>query len=67
MLNYYKQLAKNHPYWHVIFILSIASLVGILIEYLINKNFIGSGIYASVLLGIIEIARVKKKKHHHNW
>lgn len=63
MLNSYKSFSKKHPYWHVIFILSIASLLGILIEYLVNKDFIGSGIYATIFLGLIEIIRVKRKNN----
>ena len=61
MLNHYKDFSIKHPYWHVIFILSIASLLGILIEYLINRDFIGSGIYATIFFGIIEIFRVRRK------
>ncbi|MDT2815167.1 hypothetical protein P7H60_08500 [Vagococcus carniphilus] len=60
MINYYKKFSKQHPYWHVILVLVLASLVGILIEYVVNKNFIGSGIYATFFLGLIEIIRVRK-------
>lgn len=61
MLNHYKDFSIKHPYGHVIFILSITSLLGILIEYLINRDFIGSGIYATIFFGIIEIFRVRRK------
>lgn len=62
MLKKYKTFSKEHPYWHVLLILSLASVFGITLEYMLNKDFIGSGVYATVFLGIIEIIRVRNRK-----
>ena len=46
-MNSYKQFCQNHPYLNVLISLSIASLIGIAAEYIINGDFIGSGFYTA--------------------
>ncbi len=38
-----------------------SSCIGISIEYIVNKNFIGEGLYTALALNIIEFLRVRKK------
>lgn len=38
-----------------------ASFIGILIEYIINKNFIGGGLYTALALTVVEFLRVRKR------
>lgn len=40
----------------------VASFIGILIEYIVNKDFIGEGIYAATGLTLIALLRVKRSK-----
>lgn len=37
------------------------SFIGISIEYIINKNFIGEGLYTALALTVVEFLRVRKK------
>ncbi len=43
---------KKYSYLNLTLIFFIASLIGILIEYLINGDFIGSGLYTTLFLMI---------------
>ncbi|GMC03131.1 hypothetical protein K5E_21490 [Enterococcus thailandicus] len=57
MLNEYNKFKKRHPYLNLIIFFIIASLVGILIEYIINGDFIGSGLYTALFLMIIYLLK----------
>ena len=54
----YKKFYQNHPYLNVL----IASLIGIAIEYLINRDFIGSGFYTALFLMVLELLRVRRER-----
>lgn len=62
MVNKYREFIEEHPYAHVILIMVFSSLVGISIEYIVNKDFIGSGIYTALALTIIGFLRVRRNK-----
>ena len=47
MLNKYKEFTAKKQYAHVILIMAITSFIGISIEYIVNKNFIGGGLYTA--------------------
>lgn len=38
---------KKHPYFTLLINILLASVIGISVEYLINKDFIGSGFYTA--------------------
>ena len=59
----YKRLYQKHPYLNVLISLSIASLVGIAIEYIINGDFIGSGFYTASFLTLLELLRVRRERN----
>lgn len=61
-MNSYKKFYQNHPYLNVLISLSIASLIGIAIEYLINRDFIGSGFYTALFLMVLELLRVRRER-----
>lgn len=61
MFNKYKKITENHPYTYVIVLMVFTSFIGILIEYLVNKDFIGAGLYSSLGITLIEILRVRRK------
>ncbi|WP_407371845.1 hypothetical protein [Carnobacterium sp.] len=61
MLNKYKEYTENHPYAYVILLMVFTSFFGILIEYLVNKDFMGAGLYSSLGITLIEILRVRRK------
>lgn len=62
MLNNYKKFSRKHPYAHIILIIVFTSFIGISVEYLVNKDFIGVGLYSSLGITLIEILRVRRKK-----
>ena len=61
MLNNYKEFSKRRPYAHIIVITLFASFIGISIEYIINNNFIGAGLYSTLGITLIEILRARRK------
>lgn len=62
MFGIYKEFAEKHPYIYVILILVFTSIIGISIEYKVNKDFIGGGLYTAIALTVIELIRVRRKK-----
>lgn len=59
MLKSYKKFTKNHPYAHVILIMIFTSFIGISIEYIVHKDFIGAGLYTAIALTLMELLRVR--------
>lgn len=45
---------KKHPYFTLLINILLASVIGISVEYLINKDFIGSCFYTALFLGLLE-------------
>ncbi|GEL66815.1 hypothetical protein [Marinilactibacillus psychrotolerans] len=62
MINKYRNFAKEHPYAHVILIALFASIIGISIEYIVNKDFIGGGLYTVLTLVLIQFIIIKRRK-----
>ncbi|CZQ96654.1 hypothetical protein [Trichococcus collinsii] len=62
-MNFYKKFYQKHPYLNVLIIYSIASLIGIAIEYIINRDFIGSGFYTASFLTLLELLRVRRERN----
>ena len=65
-MNSYKKFYQNHPYLNVLISLSIASLIGIAIEYIINRDFIGSGFYTTLFLMVLALLRVRRERKNLN-
>lgn len=61
-MNSYKKFYQNHPYLNVLISLSIASLIGIAIEYIINRDFIGSGFYTTLFLMVLALLRIRRER-----
>lgn len=61
-MNSYKKFYQNHPYLNVLISLFIASLIGIAIEYIINRDFIGSGFYTTLFLMVLALLRVRRER-----
>lgn len=61
MFNRYKENIKKHPNIHIILVMIVASFIGISIEYITNKNFIGEGLYTALALTVVEFLRVRKR------
>ena len=62
-MNLYKKFYQKHPHFNVLISLSIASLIGIAIEYIINRDFIGSGFYTASFLTLLELLRVRRERN----
>ncbi|GEQ33340.1 hypothetical protein [Marinilactibacillus psychrotolerans] len=62
MINKYRKFIEEHPYAHIILVMLLTSFIGISIEYIVNRDFIGSGIYTAIGLTLIEFLRVKRRK-----
>lgn len=57
----YKKFKEKRPYANVILIMIFTSFIGILIEYIVNKDFIGSGLYPAIAFTLIGVLRVKRR------
>ena len=62
-MNFYKKFYQKHPHFNVLISLTMASLIGIAIEYFINRDFIGSGFYAASFLTLLELLRVRRERN----
>ncbi|EMF0181983.1 hypothetical protein C656_00595 [Enterococcus hirae 57-03-H11] len=62
MYKNWKKYTKNHPYASIIIVALVASLIGISIEYLLNRDFLRSGFGVTLILIIGQIVVVKKNK-----
>lgn len=62
-MNFYKKFYQKHPHFNVLISLSIASLIGIAMEYIINRDFIGSGFYTASFLTLLELLRVRRERN----
>ena len=54
-------IRKKHPYASIILIALVASLVGISIEYLVNRDFVSSGFWVTLFLVIGQMINVRIK------
>lgn len=61
MFDKYKEFTEKHPYKHVILLMVISSFIGLLIEYAVNKDFIGTALYGTIGLTLIGILRIKRR------
>ncbi|MBC9721324.1 MULTISPECIES: hypothetical protein [Enterococcus] len=52
---------KKNPYASIIVIALVASLVGISIEYLVNRDFVSSGFWVTLFLVIGQMINVRRK------
>lgn len=57
-----KNFNRNHPYLMTIITLIVASSIGILIQYLIDKRIIGSGFYTSTFIAFASLISKWKKR-----
>ncbi len=65
----YRNFMQKHPYLHLMLVMVVASVIGITLEYLINRQFQHSGFYMVGLIMFFECIRihrrVKKEKNCH--
>ena len=66
MFNRYKENTKKHPNIHIVLVMIFASFIGISIEYIVNKSFIGGGLYTAIALTLIELLRVRRRNNLKN-
>lgn len=66
MFNKYKEFTEKRPYAYVILIMVSTSFIGISIEYIVNKNFIGGGLYTAIALTFFELLRVRRRNKEKN-
>ncbi|EOH89930.1 hypothetical protein EVI01_02100 [Enterococcus villorum] len=52
---------KKHPYLTLLINLLLGSIIGISVEYLLNKDFIGSGFYTVLFLSLLEAFSIYRK------
>uniref|UniRef100_UPI003450547E hypothetical protein n=1 Tax=Carnobacterium alterfunditum TaxID=28230 RepID=UPI003450547E len=57
----YEKNIKKYPYTHIILVMIFTSFIGISIEDIVNKSFIGGGLYTALALTIVEFLRVKNR------
>lgn len=59
-----KKFYQIHPYWSGVLFFLFCSLAGIFVEYLLNKDFIWTGIIPAVLLtGLYFLQKRREIKH----
>ena len=66
MFNKYKDFTEKRPYSYVILIMVFTSFIGISIEYIVNKNFIGGGLYTAIALTFFELLRIRRRNKEKN-
>lgn len=66
MYNKVKELKKKHPYIFIILLMTFSSFIGISIEYIVNRNFIGGSLYTAIALTLIEIFRFSRDNKEKN-
>lgn len=52
---------EKHPYLFLLINLLLGSIIGISVEYLLNKDFIGSGFYTVLFLSVLEAFLIYRK------
>ncbi|EFF20144.1 hypothetical protein [Enterococcus faecium] len=52
---------EKHPYLSLLINLLLGSIIGISVEYLLNKDFIGSGFYTVLFLSVLEAFSIYRK------
>ncbi|MCH1976533.1 hypothetical protein MCG01_05230 [Enterococcus hirae] len=57
---------RKHPYLALLINLLLSSVIGISVEYLLNKDFIGSGVYTVLFIGLIEAFSIYRKSKKHD-
>ncbi len=60
--NYLSNFYNKRPYLTIILVGIIGSIVGILIEYIINGDFIASAIYSFIFFNLLWMLVVKTKR-----
>jgi len=53
---------ENHPYKTIFVTAIIGSVLGITIEYMLNRDFIGSAFYTVLFLCVLEAMYIKIKR-----
>ncbi|MBC6309940.1 hypothetical protein HCJ66_10340 [Listeria sp. FSL L7-1582] len=53
---------NNHPYWGIVIAVTVGSVLGILIEYAVNGDFLGSGIYGVLFYVIFQVLLVMRRE-----
>ncbi|MBA3925677.1 hypothetical protein [Listeria rustica] len=54
-------LYDEHPYRSVLIAVAASSVLGILIEYMVNRDFIGSAIYGMIFYTILMLLQAKRR------
>lgn len=64
MVKIIKLFANQHPYLAYIVLIVMASLIGITVEWLINRDFVNNvwGALMMIIIGVIGIYYKQKKK-----
>ncbi|EOF54263.1 TPA: hypothetical protein QFJ99_001874 [Enterococcus faecium] len=52
---------EKHPYLALLINLLLGSIIGISVEYLLNKDFIGSDFYTVLFLSLLEAFSIYRK------
>ncbi|GGI66477.1 hypothetical protein ACFQOY_06955 [Enterococcus alcedinis] len=56
------EFTEQKPYATIVIIAIIGSVIGITIEYLLNKNFNGNGFYVTLIFVFGQIILIKRKQ-----
>ncbi|MBC1500165.1 hypothetical protein HB943_06085 [Listeria weihenstephanensis] len=60
MFNKWNHFYDEHPYRSVLIAVAVSSVLGILIEYIVNRDFIGSAIYGTIFYTMILLFQAKR-------
>lgn len=56
------EFTEQKPYATIVIAIIIGSVIGITIEYLLNKNFNGNGFYVTLIFVFGQIILIKRKQ-----
>ncbi len=61
MYTKWRKYTEYHPYLSVLIVTVVASLIGITVEYLINRNFVTGGFWVTLILVAGQLLIIKKR------
>ena len=63
MYEKWSKYTQKNPYRSVIIVAIVASLIGITVEYLINRTFVSGGFWVTFILILGQFLIIKKRKN----
>ncbi|SPC40145.1 hypothetical protein [Latilactobacillus fuchuensis] len=57
-----KRMLDQHPYISLLVIVLLSSLIGILVEYIVNRDFIKDGFWTTGFIVLISLGMIRRQR-----